>query len=412
MNKISMKDGEIVSVPIERVSLKLSPEDLDKANKRFDWLISFMIIRYHYVHKILGSMHRTIDYNRETMGVRISNGRMALSYNPNWFDALPDPQATFVFIHECMHVLLHHCTTRSLGDTELANIAQDLAINSIVPEIPGICERPRNDDGSLMGCFVDVYKKQPMFSDIEEKQSSDWYFEYLRKKQKEKNGGTGELGTSMDDHSGHCEDELADERARQLVKEIEDGNLWGDMSQTDREVVLAAQVRRINWSNKLRTSIGNCVFKDRQATRLRPNRRMGYIFPGTRKSYTIPWLIVIDVSGSTWGYDLLGQFLNVINQIQEEGIPIDLVQLDCAILDGPKTYDRKRSKFEFSGKGGTCFEPAMRLIDEKKYGGACILTDGEAAAPSKPRHAKIIWCLPKGKHPPVEWGDRVYLERK
>ena len=84
----------------------------------------------------------------------------------------------------------------------------------------------------------------------------------------------------LDDHSGWEEHEVADERVKAKIKEIDQNDLWGNMTQTNKELILAAQVKRINWRNKIRTWFGNQAWKNKIATRKRPNRRTGFIHPG------------------------------------------------------------------------------------------------------------------------------------
>lgn len=403
----------------------LTAAELSKAAKRFEWLVSFLICRYHFVHRVLGTMIKVPSEFVPTMGVRIrSDGKLELSYSPRFVNDLKDGEATYVFYHEVLHVVLHHCTCRQSQlrkdgkPDELWAIAIDLAVNELIDEIqPDICSRPRDEKGELVGCFVSEFKKDPQFKDIQEKQSAEWYYDYLRKKQK-KNGGSkcgkckgkaGTPGSDMDDHSGHKEHELAEERIRALVKAIDNSDGWGSIPETTKEVIRAAQIKKINWRNLMRTWFGYIAWKDRMNTRKRPNRRTGYIFPGTRKSYVDRWLVAADTSGSI-GEDLLAEFAGVLNQLAEE-LPIDFMQFDCEKTVDPKPYERKMLNIEFKGRGGTDFEPVIKIANERFYKGVLILTDGIAAAPEKPRRAKVLWVLPVGCNPPVDWGDRVHLER-
>ena len=414
------KKGEIVKEIVQMPVKKIDPALVAKANKRFEWLINFLICRYHFVHRTLSMMRKFPDTTVSTMGVRVvAAGKFELYYNPEWFDARTDAQGVYVFVHEVLHVILHHCTTRQFDDHDLGNIAQDLAINELITEVNGICEKPRDKNGNLIGVFVDELKKQPLLKDIQNKQTAEWYYNYLRQKQKEqeskgkgkKGDGKVDLGTTMDDHGGFKEHEIADERVRALVRELDSCKMWGSMPQGDVELILQAQVKKVNWRNKMRQWWGSQLAKMKYSTRKRPNRRFGYIMPGFKKAYEDTWLVVIDTSGSTWGYGLLGQFLNIINQMVEEGVPIDMMQVDCEVQTEPKPYERRKAQYEFKGLGGTSMEPVMKVVEERKYRGVCIATDGEFAAPTKPSHAQVLWAVPKGKNPPVEWGERIYIEQ-
>lgn len=399
----------------------LPADEEQKVKERVDWLVRFMVCRYHFVHKVLGYITRVYTYRVPTMGVTVTGSKLVLYINPRFVKDLKDEYAVFILYHEVSHLVLHHCTSRRLGDRRLGNYATDLAANELIHEEKESCERPRDDDGNLMGLFVDDLKKNPMYADIEPMKSAEWYYEYLRRKQKEQGGGKkgdkGEGsgipgdgdGETLDGHGGWEENEVAGERIRAIVREVEASDMWGNMSATAKETVLAAQVRKINWRNKIRTWFGNIAWKDRHSTRKRPNRRTGYIHPGYKKSYVDRWLIAADTSGSI-DSDLLSQWIGVVNQLTEV-LPIDFMQFDCDKTQDPRPYDRRRLNLEFKGRGGTSFDPVMKIVDERHYKGVMILTDGEASKPPKPRAARVLWVLPKGHHPPVEWGERVYLTR-
>ncbi|HHE65733.1 MAG TPA: hypothetical protein ENL09_06905 [Bacteroidetes bacterium] len=395
----------------EMSNVKFTPEMKIKAEKRFEWLTTFLIIGFKFVHRILGIMTKESSLNISTMGIKVTqDGKFHLLYNPVFVYYLTDSELVYVLYHEILHLVLHHCTSRQLISSEekhfheLANIAHDLAVNELIPESED-CKRPRNEAGNLMGQFVSEYKKNKKFEDIEERQTAEWYFEYLRKKLSEKDGKCG----NFDDHSKWREHETADERVRAKVREIDQNDFWGNISQTEKELILAAQVKKINWRNKIRIFFGNLAWKYHQSTRKRPDRRYGYQFPGNKKLYIDRWLIAADTSGSI-DTDLLGQWLGVVNQLADE-LPVDFMQFDCEKTEDPRPFDRRKLKLTFKGRGGTNFQPVMDIVEKKKYKGVMILTDGIAKAPTKPKTAKILWVLPSGHNPPVDWGDRVHLIR-
>lgn len=380
-----------------------------EAAKRFQWLVNFLIVRFRFVHQILGMMTKIPDWNIDTMGVRVTpDGRFELRYNPDFtVNKLTQAQASYVFYHEVLHLALLHCTKRQLGEPELANIAHDLAVNELIP-ISSECTPPTDKKGNLSGQFVSEYKKQDMFKDIEDNKSSEWYYDYLRKKIQE-NGG-GRLGNGhFDEHGGWQEHEVANERAAAKIREIRDMDTWGDVSQTAREMILAAQVKKINWRNLIRVWFGNQVWKNRIYTRKRPNRRTGLIHPGTRRSYIDRWLVAADTSGSI-DADLLAEWIGVLNQLADE-IPIDFMQFDCDKTQDPKPYERRRLSLEFHGRGGTDFQPVMEIVKQRHYKGVMILTDGAAPEPTRPGTAQVLWVCPIGKNPPCEWGTTVHMQK-
>jgi predicted metal-dependent peptidase len=393
--------------------VKVDERDIATAKKRMEWAMGFMVVRYHFVYQILGILNKAFSLATETMGVWVGNGgNFELRYNPLFVNGLTDAGLTYVFYHEVLHLALHHCTHRNFDNHEIANIAHDLAANELIPITPGSCEPPRNEDGSLCGTFVSEFKKQKEFSDILEKQTSEWYYDYLMKKAK--GGGKGgkkaggKQSGKIDDHGGWKESEIADEKVRAKIDEIAKGNLWGDVGGAEKELILAAQQRKINWRNILRQFYGTHMSPDRESTRKRPNRRTGYIHPGSRRLMLDRHLVAVDTSGSI-GSDLLAEFLATINQMTDY-VPIDLMQCDCGVTDTPRPFDRRKCQFEFKGRGGTSFDPIMEVANERRYKSVVILTDGAASECLKP-NAQVVWVLPAGNEPPVPWGKRIYMTR-
>lgn len=391
-----------------------------EALKRFEWLVNFLIIRFRFVHQILGMMSKIPDYKVTTMGVWVtSKGRFNLSYNPDWVMSLRDAEATYVFYHEVLHLALLHCTKRQLpslyklGGVSLANVATDLAVNELIPINTGSCEPPKDEKGNLTGTHVSEFKKIKQFEDIKERQTAEWYYDYLVKKLKSKeNGGGGKadkLGKGFDTHDGWEEHEVANERASAKIREIESLDTWGTISATTKEMILAAQVKKINWRNFIRIWFGNQASKNKRYTRKKPNRRTGFIHPGTKRLYVDRWLVAADTSASV-DAELLGEWIGILNQLVEE-LPIDFMQFDWEKTADPVPYDKRQAQVEFHGRGGTNFQPVMNMVEQRRYRGVMILTDGEAAAPTRPRQARVLWVLPEGKNPPVDWGERIHMQK-
>jgi predicted metal-dependent peptidase len=421
---------------------EIDPREIDKAKKRMEWLTGFMTIKFQFVYQVLGMMNKVCVPYYETMGVRVlGSGNFQLIYDPIFVNGLKDTELTYVMYHEILHLVLHHCTTRNYDDRELANIAHDLAVNELVPTDSQSCMKPMKD-GKLFGLFVSELKKSGMYSDIKEMQSAEWYYNYLKQKAKEneskngkdpgkedgegqgqgqgkgdnkdkdnnKGGGSGkgvkpDLKSSFDKHGEWKEDEIGDEKIRAKVHEISKSDTWGNIESSAKELILAAQTRRINWRNLLRQFYGNMAWHEKEATRKRPNRRTGLIHPGNRKIHVDRHLVVADTSGSTQG--LLPQFLSVINEMTEY-FPIDFMQCDCGIKELPKPFDRKRKEYTFTGLGGTDFQPIIDIVNERRYKSVVILTDGAAPECTQPK-ARVVWVLPEGMKPPVEWGMRIHM---
>jgi predicted metal-dependent peptidase len=392
--------------------------------EKLDWMLRFLIVRWRFIHRILGMMTKFPSKNvHGTIGVGVSNGSFQLGYDEGFIAGLKDAGLTFVLYHEILHLVLHHCTHRRFPRTsslrtkdgqevDLGNIATDLAVNELIPIENGSCEPPLNPDGTLMGQFVSEYVKRPEFKDMKSKQTAEYYYDFILKHVKVvKVGGKGDLpndGKTLDDHEGWSEDEIADVRVKAEVDAIQKQALWGDVPADTRELILAAQVRRYNWRSMVKQFFGAMATPGHEATRRRPNRRLGYLLPGSKRVRVDKHLVAIDTSGSI-SPELLTQFLGVVNGMLDY-LDIDLMQFDCATTEEPKPFGQHRKQFEFKGRGGTSFQPVMDAVAKGRYRSVSILTDGQAEAPSKP-NAQVLWVMPSDCTPPVDWGRVVTIEK-
>lgn len=401
---------------------KSSQDQIDKATANMGRWLSLMTVSHIFTFRILDMCVKSCTDRVGTMGVTVKDGRLSMYYNPKWSNELKDAEARYVLIHEAMHITLHHCTYRDMGKAEhdLWNTAMDLAVNELIPDDGKNCSKPHDAQGKLMGCFVDELKKEKIFEDIENKKTAEWYFEYLKEKQKQDPSGFDKAmgdpqngdGTKiiLDDHSEWGPDEIADERIRAKVEELDKMDLWGSTSASDREIIRAAQVRRVNWRNIIRVFFGNYLWKERTTTRKRPNRRTGYLYPGTKRLYVDRGLVVQDTSGSM-DTETLAMCLDTVNQMAET-FPIDFMQVDCQKQSEPVPWSQRKTDFEFLGRGGTDFQPCIDMIKERNYKIAILITDGECSAPEEPpAGTQFLWVLPKGKSAPAEWGQKIYMER-
>ena len=410
---------------------------------RFDWLVRFLIVRWRFVHQILGILTKTANPKIPTMGVYVVNGNMHLQYSPTFVKEMTDPELVYVMYHEVCHLVLHHCTHRKFSNHTLGNYAQDLAVNELIPVEAGSCVPPK---GILL---VDELQKMPHYDDMKNKQTAEYYYDYLQKKgwgkdngqqgQGKSGSGDGKTGEGepeegagqpgdgtptgsqkdihgnkipdvreIDTHDGWNEDEIADTKVRAEISQIDKSNMWGNVPADSQAVIMAAQVRRFNWRSLIKQFYGMYVTATRESTLRRPNRRMGYLLPGSKRVKQDKHLVAIDTSGSTM--EFLPKFLAIVNSMVDY-LEIDLVQCDAGIVGEPKPFTRHAKEFTFKGMGGTDFQPIIDLVNEKQYRSVTIVTDGMGPVCTKPNVADVLWCLPEGCVPPVEWGRAIIIDR-
>ena len=381
----------------------------EKAKKYMEWLIGFMSFRFRFVYQTLMLLVTIPQKGMGTMGVRVlGSGKFQLSYDPLFVNSFKDEELTYVFYHEVAHIALHHCTSRKFPLRDLGNVAIDLAVNELIP-VNSSCQPPRDSKGELIGCYVEQLQKEKEYKDLKTKQSAEYYYDYLLKKQKKMKEESFKDYKGVDNHDGHKEDPIGDIIIRNKIDEIAKGDLWGDMTSADKETILAAQVSRINWANVLRQYYGLFVGKDRESTYKRPNRKGIESFPGQKKLTIDRHLVAIDTSGSI-DSECLSRFLGVLNQMTDH-IIVDVMQFDCDITEKPRPFDRRKKEYQFTGRGGTDFQPVISTVDKYHYRSVVILTDGCASAPIPPKNASVVWLMPEGCTAPVAWGKKIFMTK-
>lgn len=370
--------------------------------ERWDWIISFMTLQDRFVHEILLLLRKYALKEVGTMGVKISEGIPELVFNPEFVETLTDEELRGVITHEVYHLVLHHCTTRGTTDPTqklLHNVAQDLAVNSIIENLTKTSERTLPDSA--------IFPRQFNFKD---KLSYEQYLSLLKEKQKEFSAKVGSY--SFDNHSGWDECPSLDEDIRTKVEELSrDQNVWGSLPSDVKDLILAAQKSQVIWTKYLRSYYGRLISCVKGKTLKRPNKRFGYPFPGNKKRHSDRKLLAIDTSCSIGKKDL-EQALAEANRLAEI-MPVDLVLFDADLQLGPIPFNRRQASFEFKGRGGTNFAPVMELASEKGYKSLFIITDGCADVVSYPEGVKdVLWVLVGQYNPPVPWGNiiRIYPE--
>lgn len=394
------------------------PDKYKSIEERWEWIITYMVLEDRFVHEMLLMMEKRANKAIGTMGVMVENATLILQYNPDFINELTDPELRYVVTHEIYHVALHHCTIRlpeNPEDRSLYNIAADMAINTLIPEDSSRHMPKDKKTGEPIGIL-------PNKRGFENKLSMEQYVILLRDQEQTKAKGTGQgsdngdksgdKNKEFDNHDGWNESEVMKEIIRNNIDRLSrNEKVWGSMPGDVKAIILAAQRGQVSWQKILRHYLGLLPSTKIESTFKKPHRRYGYPYCGTKRNHIDRKLVAIDTSGSISDDDL-SQFLAEVNRLAEIQ-PVDMQLFDHELQGKVVPFDRKRVKFEVSGRGGTCFEPVMKLAEEKKYQSVIILTDGCAAAPKRPNYVKdVIWVITGDGNPPVEWGTTVHITPK
>jgi hypothetical protein len=191
-----------------------------------------------------------------TAGVSVQNGKMILYYNEEFFNNLTWQERQGLLIHEFLHIIFNHTTSRAKilnGKLDRAwNFATDFAINSLIDEkrlppgglIPGkwteipeeykhfYSEKTLNEINQFRDFVINLPKAE----------SADWYYEQINKNrdvfESLLNGNI--IGTA-DNHDGWSsegtsseEKEFIENNIRRIIQDSAEmcnrSNHWGSVS--------------------------------------------------------------------------------------------------------------------------------------------------------------------------------------
>jgi len=367
---------------------------------RLESAISRLICFQPLYGEVFLHLNKSASTKVPTMGVGVTRRvDLALFYNKEFVSKLSDTELRAVLKHEALHILLHHLSRSKHFSYNMRgyNISADIVINQNIEGLP---------EGALY----------PATYNLPHNQSSEWYYEKLKKECEDKGEDFDDLGGQLvDDHSmwEDFDDDIVSEKIRNIaekaIKEQEKKG-WGNIDAGVVQQIMAANKPVVNWKKEVRYFINKLVLMGRKNTRMRPNRRYGNISPGTKRAYTSRLLVAFDTSGSV-SDDQLQEFATELNGMIDH-VLVDFIQFDTKIYGEPKSFNKRKGQIDIIGRGGTNFFPVIELADESKYDGLIVFTDGYAPFPPKPR-ARMLWAVcDRDKDVDFPYGKKVVIQKK
>ena len=372
--------------------------------------------------------------------IRVQRGR--IEYNPCFIEQLSDRHLEATLRFEALRILLKHPYSRRQAHSKISYAASNLTLQEYLQtELPFPRARDVFGDRSYDKQFFEFYYHQlldqqppptPTLNSegtasgvttagtgAAESASSEF--------ESEKTSTPGDLLliytdptlSGVENTDQWDQDELWSDRLDELVKTAQANDSWGSIGGQLREHILANLHPKLDYRAILRKFRTSILSQQRRLTRMKPNRRYGFTYMGSRRDFTTRLLFAIDVSGSM-GTDQLRQGFSVINRFFNYGVPlIDVIQFDAEITTNVMTFRRAKHEVELTGRGGTNFGPVLAYFDEHRdYDGLIIYTDGHAPCPRSPenRRTRILWlfvseeqyhrCYPNLQH----LGQGAYLK--
>jgi predicted metal-dependent peptidase len=399
--------------------------------------ISNIIEKWYLVDSLFFAVWTTheLSINPNIQNIRVGRGQ--IEYNPTFIEALDNQTLYQVLQFEAMRIILKHPYLRRKENQTVAYTASNITIQEYL-------QTPLNFP----------YAKQIFQTDEYDKKYFEFYYYKLLEQHAQTKGGQGgaqeqdsmaqsaagqHAQTKGEQNGAQEQDSMAQSAAgqhaqtkgrqsgaqaqeqytnpeisgienteswdadeyytNQINDKIEsalENNAWGTLPSHIQELILATLKPKINYREILRSFRASIISVNRVLTRMKPSRRYGFLYLGSRRDFCTKLLFAVDVSGSVTNQDIRKAF-SIINQLFKYGIErIDVLQFDSEIKGKPLTLKKAKHKIKVIGRGGTYFQPVIDYIDKnKEYDGLIIFTDGWAPIPTAPKNkrTRILWLF-------------------
>jgi len=318
-----------------------------------------------------------------------TNGRDFM-YNKKFVEKLSVKKLEFLFAHEICHGIFDHFGRLGSRIPQLANIAQDYAVNQILVDEHDKAEKiPMEQLLSQLGDLLDEHIKE-------------------------------EEGAGAGNKDGKGKPSLSKEEAEQIRDEIKNAMIQSAAAAGAGKVPAGIQrliknwtEPKMDWRQLVQQEIQSIVRNDYSFQRVnRKSMHSGAILPGMKEATTIDVAISIDMSGSIGDEDATA-FLSEIKGImdQYEDFKINLWCFDTDIYNHKViTHDEAHELVEYEpqGGGGTDFEANWRFMEEngiqpKKF---IMFTDGYQD------YCDTIFIVKGNEQAEAPFGQTVIYERE
>lgn len=338
------------------------------------------LLSFFFLHS---QVRESRDYEA-VASVQVSGGQILLRLNPDSFAALTTRQRIGTLVHEYLHVLLQHCTSRMVhkigSRARKENFAMDMAINQMVRRAWDLPARA-------------IYHDLPQFG-YPDGLSAEEYF-YLLDAQypdAEFDQQFGQMGfDSHDDWQPSAEDSaLIQETARNYADSYGRADVGQTLAADSRtrgmlEQVLACQDNDLDWWAVVAAMVRSHVAGSRRSYR-RPSRRFPFPAMGRVQARQVRVAAIVDTSASI-DTSFLANIAGNINQLSALA-EVDVLMCDTEVQSEGIVKRFKRSEqLTFSGRRATDLQPAFSLAEAERHRCVVCFTDGHFSK-------KIICSIP------------------
>ena len=356
-----------------------------------------------------------------------TNGRN-FYYNKKFIEKLTVKKLEFLFGHEILHCVFDHFSRLGSRDPQLANIAQDYAVNQILVD-----ERIGDKITEVKICLDNKYRGLAweeiydlLYEQAEKismpdllKQLGDLLDEHIKE-------GDGQGGKD-DDKDGKGKPGMSKADAQAIRDEIKQAMIQsaaaagaGKTPAGVMRLIKNMTEPKISWRELVRQEIQSIIRNDYSFTR--PNRKSmhsGAILPGMKEATTIDIACSIDMSGSIGEADatvFLSEVKGVLDQFED--FKVNLWCFDTEIYNHKEiTHDNAHDLIDYEpqGGGGTMFEANWEFMKEqgiqpKKF---IMFTDGYPCGDwGDPDYCDTIFIVKGNTQAEAPFGQTVIYEKE
>ena len=354
-----------------------------------------------------------IEFTKKTNNISCGGGKIFL--NVEFFDGVSDKEMEEFFKLECVRILLKHPYERVLPDRRLAYIASNMLIaehmNFKHINIIKYNDVFRHTYGSSRDkCYEDIYNDlKRKLKDNNKDGDSDDEDGCEGKSTLDVIGG-GHANDSLINSDEDCinntsewdNDEVQKNLVDNIIERMASGKEWGTMPNSLASLIQTAEAPKFDYKSVIRLFRKDIISSTNALTRMKPNRRHGFLEMGKKKAYMCNVLIVCDTSGSMSDEEI-GRYLGFIGGFFNYGFnEVDVIQFDVKVYDETlQTFTRKPKFIKSVSRGGTVITDILDYVNKrskKKYGGVVICTDGgfsydDAKWESECGNTRYLFCI-------------------
>lgn len=360
--------------------------------------------------------------------IRIGRGKV--EFNPAFIDNLTDEILAEVMRFEAVRIILKHPYERKKQHVEAAWQASNISIQECLQcPIPMPCARDAFGTEEYDRKFYEFYYGLILERQSKESEESD--SDENEEEQEDQDSDNSRDNDSSDEKldcegdDSDCEtnqpqptadpyfeptevaaentevwdqDQMLSDKIDDVIEEIQATQNWGTLAGQAQELIEATLKPRLDYRRVLHAFRASVISMRRRLTRMKPSRRYGFQFMGSKREFSTRLLFAIDVSGSVSSEDVTRAF-SIVNRFFKYGIEqVDVIWFDSEIrCEEPLQLKKAARRVKVHGRGGTKFQPVIDYLDDhREYEGLIVFTDGIAPAPKrtgKNRSARVVWLF-------------------